>query len=792
MRLYQKLDMKISKVFPISTPFILPVLLFAYMSASTHAKEWETPEEKYQHFLGLYEDAKKRNATYNIYRWAQFVGHALKDLGRIDEAEDYYEGAMVHWTEHVQNLIQLRIKQKNLKGSKEWQKRLAMDDISQYASSNLQSIYLYQGKMAKAQAVHRRERDYFVRFQLDQVGAEWRRNDLEKFPLLNEHIVPNFFLVDNEVFYFRVAGRTQEALDISTQAVTIMRPWERRSKQEDKDFYDALNSTANLWEDIGNLDEVIALREEMVTKPVSGLSNYVWHRNLSQLQWLKDQRYGSDAEHLESALEALAVVENWHDQTARLASWLDYARMLAIRGRFDEALSYIDKSRKLAEEIAARTDIINADFALLELQVMQSNTNQLSEERFEKVLEAYRQLGYKNREPFVYAVYADYLKLKGDAVKALQVTDLELQMMKSYGWTCRIPMTMIRKANLYLMIGDIESAEALWREILAYVKDHPEIPEYLKQRIEHARTAFINEKDRILKNRQSKALVEWKAGSLEAASDADVSAETKLAGLQIHTPSILMQPLEIRSEVAVGEVAGGRVTLSNISELPITGVVQVDGRHTPVMIETWDAPSGVMKVIVGDGTQTKQSQEMTLQPEEQVVVYLEAQAVSNQFTEIDVQWLDPSLANPLKHLWKYRSSDILKNIAVVNTNIDIKNAFMPVIMYQEVFYRERESIYQNYRFRTTSSGRIEIIDDVSRELIAVDANGDGDFEDVGDILNVDQDRDGYPDIPLDKDNNLAAIEVLFYEDQLSSDDVELVMEMRIDGQWQEEAINIIR
>ena len=73
-----------------------------------------------------------------------------------------------------------------------------------------------------------------------------------------------------------------------------------------------------------------------------------------------------------------------------------------------------------------------------------------------------------------------------------------------------------------------------------------------------------------------------------------------------------------------------------------------------------------------------------------------------------------------------------------------QNAFFGVMAYHEIGLRGGE-IGLNFRVRGQVPCRVEIYDAERQTLLAVDADADGDFSGVGDILAMDADINGYPD-----------------------------------------------
>jgi hypothetical protein len=135
--------------------------------------------------------------------------------------------------------------------------------------------------------------------------------------------------------------------------------------------------------------------------------------------------------------------------------------------------------------------------------------------------------------------------------------------------------------------------------------------------------------------------------------------------------------------------------------------------------------------------------------------------------------------------WEYDAGGEEHGVSVINANVAIHNPFYAVPLYNEIFYRDEKPRDQSIRVRTSYPPRVEIVDDVSGRLLAVDATGNGDFTGSGDLVFRDNNRDGFPDLRLSAEDDFAALLLFgFPEPDLSGvEALEVTVDLFDDGEW---------
>ena len=92
--------------------------------------------------------------------------------------------------------------------------------------------------------------------------------------------------------------------------------------------------------------------------------------------------------------------------------------------------------------------------------------------------------------------------------------------------------------------------------------------------------------------------------------------------------------------------------------------------------------------------------------------------------------------------------------------------------------------------------RIEVYDGTGTKLICVDANGDGDFEDKGDLVYQDLNGNGHPDLSIGEGDSLASLTMYVDPGQIEAGDSDTSREVSIslleDGEWHLDAVDVIK
>ncbi len=239
---------------------------------------------------------------------------------------------------------------------------------------------------------------------------------------------------------------------------------------------------------------------------------------------------------------------------------------------------------------------------------------------------------------------------------------------------------------------------------------------------------------------------------------------------------VTLQPSASATQVVSNEVARTRLYLANASAEPVTGALLVDAGE--LAVTEWKSrgdreelqvrfPGGA---LVPD-TASQQGRKITLQPGEARLVTLEVDpAAPPQVTQkrVTVTWQTGKTSLQSTVDFHFRRPRDLAGTSVSNSCRVQLSPLVSVPVHTEIYHRKglRQHL-QDIMPATSAPCRVELYEVLpgtlhSRELLAVDADGDGSFDGPSDDLAVDRNRDRFPDVLFSDDKAVVALELRLY------------------------------
>jgi len=163
--------------------------------------------------------------------------------------------------------------------------------------------------------------------------------------------------------------------------------------------------------------------------------------------------------------------------------------------------------------------------------------------------------------------------------------------------------------------------------------------------------------------------------------------------------------------------------------------------------------------------------------------------------EVQCQWIPEEQLPAVTGAWSYHAAEIEKRTAVIDAHELQDNPFylIPIHhMIQRVDATHEQIV--NYAVEASSPMRIESYDAATGRLLAIDANGDGDFLDGGDLIIGDRDRDNWPDLVFAEGQNCSSLVMYVQPEKAASTstETELTIKTRTNGEWQTDAVDVIK
>jgi hypothetical protein len=252
-----------------------------------------------------------------------------------------------------------------------------------------------------------------------------------------------------------------------------------------------------------------------------------------------------------------------------------------------------------------------------------------------------------------------------------------------------------------------------------------------------------------------------------------------------------LQPLSSRSMVVRGSVAYGRFYVTNPSTVKKSGSLKMTG---PITTDS-RSDDGQLIVALDTAVAVKTIERpVVLESGASFVVDVSGQSGLDEVeTEFSCTWLELDEAVS-EGIWVYRSSEVATRTTVVDAHAVRISPFY-LIPIRHMIQRtanagKSESI--DLRISASEPMRIEVYDGTGTKLLCVDANGDGDFEDKGDLVYQDLNGNGHPDLTIGEGETLTSLTLYVDPGQIEAGDSEVSISLLEDGEWHLDAVDLIK
>ncbi|MEI7880713.1 MAG: hypothetical protein WCI95_07545 [bacterium] len=541
-----------------------------------------------------------------------------------------------------------------------------------------------------------------------------------------------------------------------------------------------------------------AYSKERVELPVR--DQYAFEDQLASLRHAKYLSFkdGVSEKNLTMATVALEKLRDTRDTGFILRGRIIFAEILNDLGRTSDALDMLNAV--VSEANDRKHHKTQADAQVVRSRCLLKLNRPIEAAR--DCLEALalrRGLGLKYQEPEVYELYALALGASGQTALAIQTWNNAFDLCMSLNLHFRALHMLLGLAHLYLEDGNAPEADRVWQRIEAFLRQYPKMPAPTMARYQKEKSAFVafisnHEKrwtaENAVKSRQAEIAKKQQkmarpgnTGSPEPMPEENGS----IALADNRTPVI--SPVSIRTQVNADEYAHARFFLFNTNADTLTGDLVLNG----VATAEWSITGLWWTVDVDRGAITDRAvQAISIPSGEARVVYLQTMAAhSNGQEKVTLQWNGSTNASAE---WFLASSGDSRQTAIVNVSQEKTNPFFHSTFYHELYYRGTNATVENIRVVSSVPCRVEFLSIRTGRIVAVDANGDGDFEDAGDVLNQDMDADTYPDFYFDRTHNVEPLELLVFpaaQDLGAADKIELNLYIKGEGSWQHQGTDIL-
>jgi len=354
-------------------------------------------------------------------------------------------------------------------------------------------------------------------------------------------------------------------------------------------------------------------------------------------------------------------------------------------------------------------------------------------------------------------------------------------------------------AALQLKLGDKAALARTWAAIDAFVRAHPDLPGPTRLRLRLARLDYLkNEGDAAgfaaAVQETQRFVQSSNLTSYQLRAWTNYKFDVPIARVSLPTHPLVtvdLQPILTTTRVATGELAHARFALVNPSATMATGTVLTTSAGLKA---DWTPTDQGWQIAFRQATNASVSaKSLSIAPGTATALYLEATPAASAATNtISLMWQG---GTNLEARWDFGVNAAAGEVAVVNASLAEDNPFYSVGFYHELYYRGQAPTVQNLRVTASQPCRIEIADASTGQILAIDASGNGAFDDSGDVLTADADRDGYPDFLLNRDRDVTSFELIVYPSigtNSVSHEIEITLWHREAGAWVADVVDVLR
>lgn len=611
-------------------------------------------------------------------------------------------------------------------------------------------------------------------------------------------------IIERESELLDLAGRSNEALDLLSQATTFIEDvWDEQGALIPAERFYAfklLASRAMLLDFLGYEEETILLQQrllEMAEDYPDVAENSRLNVRLNLLRNLS-QWNGPSEEMMEEARKIGTQLKA--SGSGRGVDRLLAKMELNLRNSHD-ALETLRKEGRTSAELGYLFDAVYADRDALAERSKQGEPGLDGE--YIALLRKVRSQGNKRAEPDLYRAYGDYLLAQKRPAEAVGMFIESLRITRSFGWELHEPALLTSLFKARFASGDVAGARATLAELEAFLRDHPDIPAARRVAAETGRAiayGLLGERAAALAaldlaREHGKDLPDYKKRWLtpeaerEILNPAPVRGTTPAVPVATTQPLPAVHPLSVTSMVPPDKAARSRFSIFNTGGSRITGHWKAEGPGASVNagVLFFDASKPVTTVrvpaSVGAGEMASISGRIA-----------GASAGSVQAT---VVWENASEAAGPPATWMVKWDKASTDSVVMDASLLEANPFHSISFFHELAVPLGDEQGIPFRLRSPLPLRVEYYDSSSSELVAIDANGNGDFTEPGDLYLRGPSGVAaaiFP-APLDGGDRTVQIRISNLDgDPIapSSDTLVLEAEVYRDGKWMKEAEDLLK
>jgi tetratricopeptide (TPR) repeat protein len=616
--------------------------------------------------------------------------------------------------------------------------------------------------------------------------------------------------IEREAEYLHETGNTTEAIELLEAAIVAATP--------DLELNDSIRSfyALKLIGKLGVIEGFVGYEPraiELFELEYSHAEHWASRRNLIGIRMnflaeTVDYRGADD----DMVAEADALLKEYEDAGyfALGAVKRLHARILAGRVSDDERL----KSLLEAAQSGIQDELLVESFYASRnaLFIRAANNESGLDQEFMDFLSQSRTQGNLRAEPRIYRRYGDWLRQQNRYGEALRVYRISLDRILVNEWHPQAIMLYSKIAAAYLDAGEPALALTAMQELNDYLEAHPEIPphavlislrgwmiallangDYALARAEAERwyafgvAAAVPEKHLLVFSHQ---FVE--AFILEQDVSIQISQSEVGRGVLLHPRSVTTLGLpEQSARVAFFLLNSGSAYESGQLKVSGNGLVQLSApSEQPIIIQqnlSETETSLFLPLSLSGGTLRKLYLQQGVAPDATIACE----------SHVRLEWISSQRQLTDRAIWHYSLGEATEFAAVIDAAEISPNPYIGVPVEHTIYFPpELQQLQLPIRIRASQPFRIEYRDPTTGGTIAVDNNGNGDFNEAGDFWKPNRGAHSEVNAPrVTRIEHLpyGSIEVWYFPDEPTSPrSLDLTVEVFDGEQWLIQAVDQIQ
>lgn len=422
---------------------------------------------------------------------------------------------------------------------------------------------------------------------------------------------------------------------------------------------------------------------------------------------------------------------------------------------------------------------------------------------FVRLLSEMRATGSKCGEPTIYREYGAYLLDQQRPVEAAGMIAEALRLTHGFGWFLHEPALLRLLFDAKWACGDSTGAAGVVESLEQWLARHPDAPadrrliaaltvasaQSLLGRSEAARVALARARE------LGAGLPEFKRRLLSPETEDLIlvkpAAPPALGDKKLVAP--MVQPMEVSSMAVPGHSARTRFTVFNPNAARLTGHWVVRG---PAAQVGNDKMSVTFKAGADEGIVRLQSLLGASEAAELTVEFDPRPDVKT--ARARVVWEGTGIPAGREGAWDVTWDPSATGCVVLDASALQASPFRYVTLFHQLSIPGGGDGAMPFRLRSPQPLRLEYYDPATRQLLAVDANGNGDFTEIGDLyVRMSSGASGAM-VPVPRDGNASTVEVLLFATNGSAvpfagaDGIVIEAEVFLNGAWTKQAENVLR